>query len=190
MDTIHWHGIAQERFKRYEKWINTDGQLCGSYAAAVFLAYLQDYEPPFHLPRFVRQMDSADGENLVHYLRLFIQPLGLATIPLQVSWGISRFCRYVDQPYWARLTPIGGWERTVKRIDQGLPLIVGLNKKLGSTYGNHWVVAYAYGEDQTGKRWVKVHDNWGNYRAVVPAKWLMSTVSFKEIGEIKQTNEN
>ena len=29
-----------------------------------------------------------------------------------------------------------------------------------STYGNHWVVAYAYLETETG-RYLKVHDNWG-----------------------------
>jgi hypothetical protein len=190
MACIQWQGISEERFKRYEDWINSDGQLCGSYAAMILLAYLQDYHPTFKLPPFVRKKGSSDGENLVHYLQLFIQPLGFSTIPLQVSWGISRFCHFMKQPQWARSTPIGGWERTIKRIDTGLPLIVGLNQRLGSTYGNHWVVAYAYGEDQEGKRWVKVHDNWGNYRAVVPAKWLMSTISFKEICEIAETNEN
>ncbi|TXW87191.1 hypothetical protein D4M61_30325, partial [Klebsiella pneumoniae] len=79
-------------------------------------------------------------------------------------------------PYRGRATVFGGWQRACKRIDQGKPVIVGLLKPLGSTYGNHWVVAYAYLETETG-RYLKVHDNWGNYNQVIPASWINGTVS-------------
>ena len=93
-------------------------------------------------------------------MRLLIQPHGLPTIAWQVAHGLSRFFTHFDLPYRGRATVFGGWQRACKRIDQGKPVIVGLLKPLGSTYGNHWVVAYAYLETETG-RYLKVHDNWG-----------------------------
>lgn len=50
------------------------------------------------------------------------------------------------------MTMAGGWQRAVKRIDQGKPVVVGVLKVLGSTYGNHWVTAYAYMETGEGER--------------------------------------
>lgn len=178
MNQKNWQGLPEEAFQPYQSWINQEGSLCGTYAAAVLIAYYQDYRQELVLPSFVRKQSSQESDNLVHYLRLLIQPLGYSTITVQVSHGLSRFTHYFQQPLWARSTPYGGWSRTVKRIDQGKPVIVGLNKWLGSHYGNHWVVAYAYCVDETGERWLKVHDNWGNYRAIIPAKWVMGTISF------------
>ena len=172
-----WHGIEESRFYAYRNWTNTKGKLCGSYAAAVLIAYYQDYRQELQLPAYIRQ-PFGEGENLVAYLRLFIQPLGNSTVTYQVSSGISLFCQYHHQKLWARSTPIGGLTRVIKRLDQQKPVIVGINRLLGSTYGNHWVVAYAYRVDDTGKYFLKVHDNWGNYRKEIPAKWIMGTVSF------------
>jgi len=56
-------------------------------------------------------------------------------------------------------------------------VIIGILKPLGSTYGNHWVVAYAYAETASGERYFKVHDNWGNYKKVIPASWVNGTVT-------------
>ncbi len=172
-----WYGIDASRFYQYRNWTNTKGNLCGSYAAAVLIAYYQDYRTEITLPAYLRQ-PFADGENLVAYLRLFIQPLGYSTIACQVSLGISRFCQYHQQKIWARSTPIGGITRAIKRIDQHKPVIVGLNRFLGSTYGNHWVVAYAYRIDENGAYIFRIHDNWGAYQKEVPANWILGTVSF------------
>jgi hypothetical protein len=95
----------------------------------------------------------------------------------QVAHGLSEYFDYTDKKLRARMTMAGGWQRAVKRIDQGKPVIVGVLKVLGSTYGNHWVTAYAYMETSEGERFLKVHDNWGNYNKIIPAKWVNGTVS-------------
>lgn len=173
-----WQGIDETKFYPYRRWINTKGSLCGSYAAAVLLAYYQDHRTELTLPQYIRKPFDEEVENLVSYLRLFIQPFGFSTVALQVSSGISNFCHYVGETLWARSTPVGGITRIKKRLDQQKPVIVGLNRLLGSTYGNHWVVAYAYRLDEQGACFLKVHDNWGDYRKEIPAKWVMGTVSF------------
>ena len=177
MEKDVWHGLPEERFELYQNWRTPSGYLCGTYAASVLLAYYQDYLDSAVIPRYIRQKLSGDGETLANFLRLFVQRHGLPTIAWQVAHGISCFFKHHGYPVQARATMIGGWQRSVKRIDQGKPLIIGLNQLLGSTYGNHWVVAYAYMETSQGERYLKIHDNWGNYRAVIPAKWVKATVS-------------
>lgn len=177
MEKDVWHGLPEERFELYQNWRTPSGYLCGTYAASVLLAYYQDYLDSAVIPRYIRQKLSGDGETLANFLRLFVQRHGLPTIAWQVAHGISCFFNHHGYPVQARATMIGGWQRSVKRIDQGKPLIIGLNQLLGSTYGNHWVVAYAYMETNQGERYLKIHDNWGNYRAVIPAKWVNATVS-------------
>lgn len=177
MEKDVWHGLPEERFELYQNWRTPSGYLCGTYAASVLLAYYQDYLDSAVIPRYIRQKLSGDGETLANFLRLFVQRYGLPTIAWQVAHGISCFFNHHGYPVQARATMIGGWQRSVKRIDQGKPLIIGLNQLLGSTYGNHWVVAYAYMETSQGERYLKIHDNWGNYRAVIPAKWVNATVS-------------
>ncbi|NBK97301.1 MAG: hypothetical protein EOM50_04685 [Erysipelotrichia bacterium] len=41
----------------------------------------------------------------------------------------------------------------------------------GSTYGNHWVLAYQVREDSVGKGWYKCVDNHGRYNAIIQASW-------------------
>lgn len=171
-----WQGIPEERFRRYKSWVTPSGYLCGTYAATVFLAYYQDYIDEQIIPKTVRRKNQLQPGALTDILRLLIQPHGLPTIAWQVAHGLSRFFTHFDLPYRGRATVFGGWQRACKRIDQGKPVIVGLLKPLGSTYGNHWVVAYAYLETETG-RYLKVHDNWRNYNQVIPASWINGTVS-------------
>lgn len=172
-----WIGLTADKFKPYKNWTTPKGGLCGTYAASVFMAFYQDNLDDTIIPSFIRFKYSKDKSNLVHYLRLFIQKRGLPTVAYQVAHGLSSYFSYFGLNYRARATMIGGWQRVVKRIDQGQPVIVGLNKLLGSTYGNHWVVAYAYKETTEGKRYLKIHDNWGNYQKVIPAKWINGTIS-------------
>lgn len=109
-------------------------------------------------------------------MRSQIQPLGLPTIPFQVSTGISSFLKKNGNHERARATLLGSWQRATKRIREGKPVMIGILKVLGSTYGNHWVTAYAYFETETGERYYKVHDNWGDYHKVIPASWSNGTV--------------
>lgn len=176
-DKDQWIGISEERFKAYQNWRTPSGYLCGTYAASVLLAYYQDYIDEKIVPKTIRQKNSWQGQTLSHFLQAFIQPYDFPTTSLQVSHGLSKYFTMERLPLRARMTLIGGWQRAVKRIDEGKPVIVGVLKVLGSTYGNHWVVAYAYMETSEGKRFLKVHDNWGNYDQVIPAKWINGTVS-------------
>ncbi|MGG5312004.1 hypothetical protein IGL76_000689 [Enterococcus sp. DIV2381] len=172
-----WVGLPEQRFLTYKKWRTPSGYLCGTYAAAVLLAYYQDYCVSDLIPSDIRQKDSRDAKELIQKLRHTIQPLGFPTIPIQVSSGISAFFKTQQEPIYARSTVVGSWQRATKRIRQGKPVMIGILKLLGSTYGNHWVTAYAYYESASGERYYKVHDNWGNTNKVIPAKWANGTVS-------------
>ncbi|HGF7703794.1 dihydrolipoamide dehydrogenase [Enterococcus faecium] len=172
-----WVGLPEERFLRYKKWATPSGYLCGTYAAAVLLAYYQDYRKGWMLPNEIRKKNTADSLVLTKALRSQIQPLGLPTIPFQVSTGISSFLKKNGNHERARATLLGSWQRATKRIREGKPVMIGILKVLGSTYGNHWVTAYAYFETETGERYYKVHDNWGDYHKVIPASWSNGTVS-------------
>ncbi len=84
-------GIARRTFLRYKKWATPSGYLCGTYAAAVLLAYYQDYREEWMLPLEIRKKNTSNLMALTKALRSQIQPLGLPTIPFQVSTGISSF---------------------------------------------------------------------------------------------------
>ncbi|KAF1300596.1 MULTISPECIES: hypothetical protein [Enterococcus] len=177
MTTNEWIGIPEERFSRYRRWMTPSGYLCGTYAAAVFLAYYQDYVDEKIIPANLRNKNAQTSKSLIDILHLLIQPHGLPTLPIQVGYGLSRYFDFYKLPYRARTTMLGGWHRATKRIDQGRPVILGLMRGLGSSYGNHWVVAYAYLETEDGQRFFKVHDNWGDHRKVIPAAWINGTIS-------------
>lgn len=172
-----WIELPEERFLAYRTWTTPKGYLCGTNTAAVLLAYYQDYIDESIIPTYIRTKKSRKKETLAHFLQLFIQPMGLPTIAWQVSHGLSSYFDHVGYPSRARMTMFGGWQRIVKRINQGKPVIVGVAKILGSTYGNHWVTAYGYMETSMGQRYLKVHDNWGNYNKVIPVKWVNGTIS-------------
>ena len=172
-----WVGLPAKRFASYKKWRTPSGYLCGTYAATVLLAYYQDFRDELSLPEEIRKKGSQIDEPLSSELKKMIQPLGLPTIPLQVSGGLSRFLKKTGNPFSARNTIIGSWQRATKRIHQGKPVMVGILKILGSPYGNHWVTAYAYYESASGEHFYKVHDNWGDYQRIIPASWGNGTVS-------------
>ncbi|MEY8445901.1 dihydrolipoamide dehydrogenase [Enterococcus ratti] len=172
-----WIGVPEKRFLNYKNWRTPSGYLCGTYAAAVLLAYYQDFQNEFYLPPNLREKGSKDCQQLTEALRKTIQPLGLPTVPLQVSKGITKFLAHAGNSLAARSTFLGSWQRATKRIRQGKPVLLGVLKVLGSTYGNHWVTAYAYYESSSGARFYKVHDNWGNTQQIIPARWCNGTVS-------------
>ncbi|KAF1295845.1 hypothetical protein BAU15_03365 [Enterococcus sp. JM4C] len=169
--------MPESRFYPYRNWLTPSGYLCGTYASTVLLAYYQDYIDETIIPDTLRMKGENRHEDLANCLRPLIQPLGLPTIPFQVGFGLSRYFDRYGLKYRARTTLIGSWNRAVKRIQQGKPVEVGILKVLGSTYGNHWIVAYAYLEKADGSRFYKVHDNWGNYNKVINASWGNGTVS-------------
>ncbi|EOT40863.1 MULTISPECIES: hypothetical protein [Enterococcus] len=178
MTTVNeWKGISPARFYPYRNIVTKSGYLCGTSAATTFLCYYQDYLVPTIIPPHIRQQGSEKTAALQDLLRVIIQPFDFPTLSLQVAHGMSRYFTLFQLPFRARQTPIGGISRVTKRIDEGKPVIVGLMKLKGSTYGNHWVVAYAYKKDAMGNYWLKVHDNWGDYQKVIPASWINGTIS-------------
>ncbi|EOT39908.1 hypothetical protein [Enterococcus columbae] len=180
---MNWQGIDEKEFTRYQTWVNRQGNYCGSYAAAVLLAYYQDQHDPAIIPSYLRSVGSQQEQALVALLKLIIQPFGFPTLPIELSMGLNRYFRRFAPGFRVRQTSIGAWQRVKKRLATKQPLIVGLSKKKGSTYGNHWVVAYAYAMDEKGEYYIKAHDLWGNSAAIIPVKWLSGTVSFPPIAQ-------
>ncbi len=70
--------------------------------------------------------------QLSEALRQAIQPLGLPTVPGQVSHGITKFLKHTGNRVSARSTMLGSWQRATKRIRQGKPVILGVLKVLGA----------------------------------------------------------
>ncbi|MGM0125239.1 hypothetical protein IGI37_002637 [Enterococcus sp. AZ194] len=174
-----WIGLPESRFYPYRNWHTPSGYLCGTYASTVLLAYYQDYIDETIIPKELREKGENRYEDVASYLRRLIQPHGLPTIPFQVGFGLSRYFDHFGLNYRARTTVIGSWARATKRMQQGKPIELGILKILGSSYGNHWVTAYAYLEKSDGSRYYKIHDNWGNYNKVINASWGNGTVSLR-----------
>ncbi|GCF93523.1 hypothetical protein NRIC_14140 [Enterococcus florum] len=173
-----WVSLPAERFKTYQHWKTPSGFLCGTYASSVLLAYYQDYIDEQILPVDVRRKGTSSNRTMIPQLKPYLQPIDAPTMPVQISFGLCRFFAHVNSPYRSRFTSVGAWQRAVKRISEGKPVMVGVLKVLGSTYGNHWVVAYGFYESAAGKRYYKIHDNWGNYQKIIPASWANGTISF------------
>ncbi|MEO1772580.1 hypothetical protein [Candidatus Enterococcus ferrettii] len=173
-----WIELPEERFKTYRTWRTPSGFLCGTYASSVLLAYYQDYLDETILPTRLRKKGSADNQALIKAMQPVLQPIDFPTVPVQISFGLNRFLNQQKTHKRTRFTSTGAWHRATKRILEGKPVMIGVLRLLGSTYGNHWVVAYGFYEDSHGQRLYKVHDNWGNYNKIIPARWANGTISF------------
>lgn len=167
--------VELKSFEKYREWQTPRGFLCGTYAASVLLAYWQDELDQECLPQL--EITSNQKEELIRTLQSFLQPIDLPTIPFQISCGLNRFFRHYQIPYRARGTAIGSWQRVTKRIAAGEPVMIGLLQLLGSSYKNHWVVVHGFMETADGQKFYKVHDNWGNSEAIIPAEWGNGTIT-------------
>lgn len=172
-----WIGLPEERFARYRNWRNTSGNLCGTYASSVMLAYYQDYLEEGILPKSIREKEHPQNARLIYNLKNHIQKLGFPTVPVQVSSGINRFLKRCGNQRRARFYHTKNWQHVTHAILSGRPVVVSIIRILGSAYGNHWVTAYAFLETSEGQRYLKIHDNWGRYDRVIPANWVNSTVT-------------
>ncbi|MFC4772183.1 hypothetical protein [Enterococcus hermanniensis] len=169
--------IELESFENYRNWKTPKGFLCGTYASSVLLAYWYDQLDGRCLAPNSRVKNDPRSEKIVEQLQPWLQPIDLPTVSLQIAIGLNRFFRYYKIPYRARQTSLGSWQRVTKRILKGEPVMIGLMYLRGSTYKNHWVVVHGFMETSAGERFYKVHDNWGNSAAVIPAKWGNGTIS-------------
>lgn len=174
-------GIDSERFKKYARWINTNGT-CGMMASAVLLAYYQDYIDDSIVPESIRKKGSDSPEKLYQTLLNDISSFSpVGTIAYDVSLGINRFLRRqrTNHHYKAKgsLTPTFGIVKTRLKQKEPKPTIVGLNKYLNApkNYGNHWVLAYRILEIGRDK-FYQIHDNHGRYQAMINVKSTIGVV--------------
>lgn len=169
--------VELSSFETYREWKTPRGYLCGTYASSVLLAYWQDQLDEACLPEGLRKKDSRQNDSLIPALQRVLQPIDFPTTPVQISLGLNQFFRRYRIPFRARGTLVGSWQRVTKRIMTGEPVMIGLLQLKGSTYKNHWVVVHGFMETAEGQRFYKIHDNWGDSAAVIPAKWGNGTIS-------------
>lgn len=173
-----WRGTSSTRFERYKDWINRDGT-CGHHAAAVILAYSDDYIDDKIVPSYIRTRNSTSAESLISVLVSNIQNVDSGTQPPHLANGMWYIIsKQAALDYMADYQVIGTtWSKAVSKI-KGWQGCVGIElvKMFGSPYGDHWVVGYQYKENASNKGYFKCHDNHGKYDAVVESSWSIGLV--------------
>ncbi len=100
------------------------------------------------------------------------------TIPTDIRVGITKWMGSQNIPMYVgevESTLLGTSSIAKSRINNSKPILVGLLSILGSTYGDHWVTAYAYTDSL-----YKVTDNWGDYRKAINISWTIGAVWINE----------
>lgn len=161
MSTLNWQGLAETRFRKYKRLVNRQSPgICGSYCAAVLIhdRVLQD------TGRNLNQQQLVDGFKQV----IDDYHLHRGTFIWNIQTGLNLML--AETPYRSK----GGLfpERKLPAlIDAGSgPIIVGTLGVLGSKYGNHWVLVYAYAYDADGNLFYRCYDNHGRHDAVISAR--------------------
>ncbi|KAA9232508.1 MULTISPECIES: hypothetical protein [Aerococcus] len=155
-----WKGLDPKAFNRYRSWKNSSNPgICGSYCCSVLVHYhtLKDTGVDLDKDTLVAGFKEIVDDKRP-YRGSFIWDIALA---------LSMFCE--NMPYQVKaglLTEIN----LPDLIDQGYgPFIVGLQKPLKSSYGNHWIVVYAYKYNPAGQLIYLAYDNQGRSQVEVPA---------------------
>ena len=73
-----------------------------------------------------------------------------------------------DIPFTAGYSAVGTAAYAYPKIANSRPVVIGMRGILGSTYGNHFVVAYQYSTDTNYYRCI---DTLGNSNAVINVSW-------------------
>ena len=172
-----WRGTSSSRFTRYKNWKNTNNT-CGPHAAAVILAYIDDYIDDRIVPSNIRTRNSTSPGKLITELTAHTTN-PTATRPVNVSNGMWYIISIQAGLYYAPGYQSVGttWGKAVEKI-KGFPNCVGIGlvKAFGSTYGDHWVVGYQYKEDANNKGYFKCYDSWGKSDATIHASWTLGLV--------------
>ncbi|MGY3724245.1 hypothetical protein SAMN05421767_10449 [Granulicatella balaenopterae] len=162
-EELEWIGINEDYFKCYQSYINREAPgYCGSYSAAALTHYIL---------KNIEHLEEVSMEKLLQTYRLMMEDVLL--YPGTYLWDIARGLKEVlVKGFGYQIKSHIFCEKVV--VEQlskkdPLPVIVGTVAVLGSPYQNHWVVAYAYAKDSSGKLWFKIYDNHGHYKAIIPA---------------------
>lgn len=172
MKDLKWIGLDAQTFRPYQHWKNTGsvGE-CGSYVSAVLAHYLV-------------KRDTNNDLSLSTLLKGLKGPID--HWPLHKGsymWNLSFSLNYLLKPagyqaHYGLLTE----KKVPELIKAGKgPVIVGTTSILGSAYGNHWVLVYAYAYDEEGNLYYHAYDNHGKYQAIIPAKETIGYVYVSEI---------
>ncbi|XJS10098.1 dihydrolipoamide dehydrogenase [Aerococcaceae bacterium WGS1372] len=163
-----WIGINPNIMRPYRKYINNEKPgYCGTYTVAVLLHYkmIQDYQVDLSMEELLGALKPLiDG-------RYFYK----GTYPWDLTQGLRDFIDTEDyEAKWHLISnPIVVEQLSKKEAN---PVIVGTTKLLGSRYGNHWLVVYAYGYNDKGQLFYKAYDNHGKINSVIAASQTMAAV--------------
>lgn len=166
---LSFTGIKSEKFLPYQSIKTTKGYLCGSIAASVLLSYLQDNQG-FILPTTLRQPNARQSDALSAQLIRFLQPVDFPTLPVQLAAGLRRFFHHYRIPVKINWQSIGARAHFECLCEKNQPAIIGVLRYFGSSYGNHWVTAYAYAKNET-QTFYRIHDNWGDAQKIIASTW-------------------
>ncbi len=162
-EELLWIGIDEDKFQDYKAYINNKAPgCCGSYSAAAMTHYILTN---------IECLEDVSMERLLKSYELMMEDVFI--YPGTYLWDLCRGLKEVlVKGFGYQLKSNIFCEKiVVKQLNktEPLPVIVGLVEALGSPYKNHWVLAYAYAIDSKGKLWLKVYDNHGNHKAIIPA---------------------
>lgn len=184
-DQNDWTGVHSDLFKPYKHWINRDGT-CGMLAATVLLSYYQDHIDSNAVHPRLRKPNSTSYEKLYGVMLDYVRSLMIkGTNAADIAFGLNRYFKdykvddrlsYTFNARFKMLTTFGIM-KPLLTASIPKPAIIGLFSWLGApkNYRNHWVVAYAYREDND-QIFYQVHDNHGRHAAVINARWTSSVI--------------
>lgn len=147
-------------FKLYRK--NTDGR-CGSVAAAILLAYYNDYGYSGLVP-------SAYYNNeltFTNYLKPHIEDVDgnagatVSELKSGLNWYINNKGFSSSLTAYSRI--LGLFISYKNRIDNLTPVCISVSSE--PTYGDHWVVGYGYRYESLlsfNNKFATVNDGWGH----------------------------
>lgn len=169
-----WVGIESQAMKNYRPFINRElPGFCGSFASAALVHYVifKDRDFEFSMDELISAIKpKVDGRHFY-----------LGTYPWDLTAGLAELLE--DDNYKSKWHIISDPIVTKKLAqDNPYPVIVGTTKAFGSKYGNHWVLVYAYGYNDSGQLFYKAYDNHGKYNAVIPASQTMAAVWLERKG--------
>lgn len=172
----NYTGLSSTLFTKYagSGWINNTND-CGSYCAAVLLAYYDDNISNSYIPDRVRKQKDysySAAQSLVSSLIACIDPDHSGTVASEVGGGINNWL-YVYSSVSNRTsysTYGGTWDKATSVISNSKrPIIIGTLKILGAQ-SDHWVVAYQHRLDSSDNGYYKCVNVWGSYTAEIKAK--------------------
>lgn len=160
MIALSWRGIDEVRFRKYKNFVNRQSPgICGTYSAGVMVhdRVLQDTGIYLNRQKLLDGMQQAVDDYHLHR----------GTFIWNIRNGLNLMLS--ETPYRAQ---VGFFteKKLPALIDQGFgPFVVGTLGVLGSTYGNHWVLVYAYTFDKKGNLYFRCYNNHGRHDSIIKA---------------------